>query len=431
MKLPMIGGRIIKSAIAILGCLLLSLLHNNAMILLLSCISSILCIQQDSKHAFNYALQQASGIIYACILGFIFVVIQTNIHLIIYYFLVACAIVFIIYGLVVFKAHQATQLACFVFLFISLGNIQYWEVMLYFVGALTGVFVASTINIFHLPYQYQKDAMFVCALEHALLQDNQTISNYSKLQLKELLEKDANIMLMTSKSVGAVFTTIQDLDLKYPVVTLNGAASYDLKQQKYVHIHYMSEQALKKYYELINKYEMNAFIHQIHYDMLHIYYQHLNDKILEEYYHQKRKTPYDHYIHLKEQTCKDVVSILVLAPKVKLNEMIKEMKESGLYYEFSVSLKPYNEEYSILEVRDLNASKKRIIEQIYDQTTLKRLYVFASQIQDIELMGYATKAFVCRNANKHLFEYGEKILSNQENGVIHKLKQLYYHKNAS
>ena len=428
MKLPIIGGRIIKTALAILICLLLSLLHHNEFVLILSCVSAVLCIQQDVKHALNFALTQAFGIFYACILGFGLILIKNWLDLTIYYVILSLCIILLIYGLVVVRCAKATHLACFTLLFITLGNAQFWQFLIYFVGALEGVFVASAINLFHLPYHKQNDILFVCGLEHCLLLDDGTISDYSKLQLKELLDKDANIVLTTSKSVGSIYTTIQDFDLKFPIVSLNGAASYDLNKQEYIHINYMNKQSLKKYYDLLNKYQLNCFIHTIHYDMLHIYYQNLDDEIVENYYHQKRKTPYDHYIHLNEQVIDDVVSIVVVAEKNKVNHFIHEMKESGIYYEFNVALKAYEKDYVILEISDLKASKKKVIEEIYEQSGLKRLYVFASQIQDIELMGYADKSFVCRNGLKSLFEYGEKILGNHENGVVIKLKQLFYHK---
>ena len=68
------------------------------------------------------------------------------------------------------------------------------------IDTLIGIAVAYGINCIHLPVHLQKETLYVSTLDHTLLQENEQLSPYTKVKLRQLLEQGAAITLATSRT---------------------------------------------------------------------------------------------------------------------------------------------------------------------------------------------------------------------------------------
>ncbi|SOB97185.1 FUSC family protein [Pseudobutyrivibrio ruminis] len=161
-KIPKIGMRIIKSAVAVFICFLIDDLRNEAGIVFYSQLSALWCMQANKKNTIKNAKQRFIGTIIGTIFGFIYIVVKINLlrNFNLDYDYIAAAvisvmIVVIIYTTVLVNKKQASYFSCVVFLSIAVNHIGDMQPYLFVwnrfldtaIGILVGVGVNLLINI--------------------------------------------------------------------------------------------------------------------------------------------------------------------------------------------------------------------------------------------------------------------------------------------
>lgn len=74
--------------------------------------------------------------------------------------------------------------------------------------------------------------LYVTDLDGTLLNQSACISPYSEQVLKDLIKQGIHFTIATGRSPFSAFSIMQNIPLNAPVILMNGAAIYDLKNQK-------------------------------------------------------------------------------------------------------------------------------------------------------------------------------------------------------
>ena len=117
------------------------------------------------------------------------------------YAIISLMIIPIIYSTVLLKMTTASYISCVVFMSVTVSHGMDINPYLFafnrIIDTLIGIFVALALNTLHLGTARNKDILFVSDLNHTLLNDDQELSAYTKVKLKQLLEQGANITIAT------------------------------------------------------------------------------------------------------------------------------------------------------------------------------------------------------------------------------------------
>ena len=157
-KIPKIGMRIIKSAVAVFICFLIDDLRNEAGIVFYSQLSALWCMQASKKNTIKNAKQRFIGTIIGTIFGFIYIVVKINLLRTADYdydyiaaLLISIMIVAIIYTTVLVNKKQASYFSCVVFLSIAVNHIgdmhPYLFVWNRFLDTAIGIVVGVSVNL--------------------------------------------------------------------------------------------------------------------------------------------------------------------------------------------------------------------------------------------------------------------------------------------
>lgn len=157
-KIPKIGMRIIKSAVAVFICFLIDYLRNESGIVFYSQLSALWCMQASKKNTIKNAKQRFIGTIIGTIFGFIYIVVKINLfrNFNLDYDYIAAAvisvmIVVIIYTTVLVNKKQASYFSCVVFLSIAVNHIgdmhPYLFVWNRFLDTAIGILVGVGVNL--------------------------------------------------------------------------------------------------------------------------------------------------------------------------------------------------------------------------------------------------------------------------------------------
>lgn len=435
--MPKIGMRIIKSSCAVAICFLISLFRVDG-IVFYSCIAAVLCIQQDVTNSKKVALNRVKGTLLGGFFGMLVLLIEKSFFpvdaLWLRYIVISMMIIPIIYLTVLLKMTSASYISCVVFMSVTVSHGMdinpYLFTMNRIIDTLIGIFVALALNTIHLGTARNKDILFVSDLNHTLLNDDEELSAYTKVKLKQLLEQGANITIATCETPSTFLHKLQGISFQLPIITMNGAATFDMKKQEYDHC---KEIPFEIYHELMSVFEkqhINCFVHAIIHHMLHVYYGDFQNPVEEDYYHAMRKTPYKTYVYSKLPEKHHAIYIHAIHDTQSIHALYDEIKKLPCFYDLHIVIRSdaLHQGYSSMDIYSKDAGKKQAVEDLMRQYHFEKVYVFGDDIEDLPLMGSATQSFAVKNAKKEILAHAQVIASNNEDGVVQKISQIFYKK---
>lgn len=74
--------------------------------------------------------------------------------------------------------------------------------------------------------------LYITDLDGTLLNQNASISPYSEEVIKKIIKQGIHFTIATGRSPIRIFSILQNIPLKLPVILMNGAAIYDIDNQK-------------------------------------------------------------------------------------------------------------------------------------------------------------------------------------------------------
>lgn len=438
--MPKIGMRIIKSSLAVAICFLISMFRSEG-IVFYSCIAAVLCIQQDVTNSKRVAINRVKGTLLGGLCGMLVLFVEKNCFpmelLMLRYLLISFMIIPIIYMSVLLKMTSASYISCVVFMSVTVSHGMDVNPFMFainrIIDTLLGIFVALALNTFHLHNRRNKDILFVSDLDHTLLNDDGVISPYSKVKLKQLLEQGANITIATYQTPSTFLHKLKEIPFTLPIITMNGAATFDLATQEYHNCKEISEEAFHQIEEVMVQHNINVFTHAIIHHMLHVYYGKFQNPVEEDYYHAMRKTPYKTYVYGRIPDTHHAVFLHAIHETALIHALYDSLKQLPCYYELHivVTVDELHQGYSNLEIYSREAGKKPAVDALMDKYSFDKIYVFGDDLEDLPLMGAATRCFAVRNAKKEILAHAEEISSNNEDGVVHAMDRLFHEKQAS
>ena len=143
-----------------------------------------------------------------------------------------------------------------------------------------------------------------------------------------------------------------------------------------------------------------------------------------------RKTPYKTYVYSKLPEQHHAIYIHAIHKTAQIHTLYDEIKKLPCFYELHIVIKAdeLHQGYSSMEIYSKDAGKKQAVDDIMKQYHFEKVYVFGDDLEDLPLMGSATQSFAVQNAKKEILAHASIIPSNNDDGVVQKIAQLFYKK---
>ena len=240
--LPPIGMRIIKSSIGVLLGFIIYFLRGKHGTPFYTALSVLWCMQPYSSNAKANAIQRTIGTFIGAAYGLIMILVELYVipfdNELFRYITISLLIIPIIYTTVIFNKKNASYFSCVVFLSIVVNHLKdknpYLFVFNRMMDTMIGIGLALIINTFELPRKRRNDLLFVAELDKVLLNMKETLTSYSKIELNKMLDDGVKLTIATMKTPGALVTSLQDIRLNLPVIAMDGAILFDMKENKYL-----------------------------------------------------------------------------------------------------------------------------------------------------------------------------------------------------
>lgn len=127
----------------------------------------------------------------------------------------------VIYSTLVLNCRNTAYFSCVVFLSITVMHMTDANPFLFVfnrvLDTLIGVGIAFVVNTMHLPRSRRNDVLFVSGIDDTILNRDDKMSAYGKVELNRLISSGANFTVSTNRTPATVRESLPGINLKLPI----------------------------------------------------------------------------------------------------------------------------------------------------------------------------------------------------------------------
>ena len=390
--LPPIGARIIKSSIAVALCMtvyyLRTLLPVGNGIPFYSALAALWCLQPSSNTAKHNAGQRSIGTFIGALYGLVFIVLLRIIELtepMRVYLLASLMIIPVIYLTVILDKKNASFFSCVVFLSIALTHSfdddPYLFVFNRVLDTLLGIGIGLAVNNYQLPIKHDSETLYVSGIDSVLIPEDHSVAAYNKVELNRMIESGVKFTLSTIRTPAEVKSLMNGVDLKYPVIVMDGAAMYDVNTREYIEAEFIQADVCEEAENIIARCGMNCFVNVMYDTTLLIFYGELKNPAEKDLYDTHKHSSYRNYVRdifRRHDASERVLYLTVLDESIKISILEKQLKNSlGSLARITVSDSEYDG-YKYLKVFSPIASKEHMLSKLKEHTGCENIVTIGS-----------------------------------------------------
>ncbi len=369
-RLPFPGQRILRTMIAVWLCLAVYLLRGHRGLPTFAVLAAIAGIQPYYKDVRASVRRRLIGNLTGLFWGMLLILLEGTLFggkpdELLHFFLVGLFVGVVIYFTVALNVKEAANFSAVVFFVVAYSHVTDDNPWIYcyhrLVDTLIGVAVAWVVNHFHMPRRRNTDVLYVSSLLDTILGRNHQLSPYSKVELNRLMDDGAKLSIATTQTQATVRELLGGVELRCPIITMDGAALYDMKSQKYLVTKPMSEAQARRIADWARGEELPFFSTRIQDNQLLIYYDSLANDGMRKLFEKKSCSPYRCFVPGRTDVYEDILCLLVLDTDERVEAAYRELLEQPWAGEYRIVKKPTEYPgFTFLKVFEANTSREAL-----------------------------------------------------------------------
>ena len=388
-KIPIPGQRILRSMIAVWLCLLVHVLRGRQGEPLYAALAVLQCIQPYTKSTRAVGRKRIIGTFIGAFWGLALLLFEVWLNSCgheepwLHFSLIGAFTGIVLYSTVLLKVSETAYFSACVFLVITIKHFDDVSPYLYAfnrtLDTIIGVAVAEIVNRVHLPRLRRRDTLFVSAVGDVLVGPDRQLTPYSKVELNRLLDDGAMFTVATSETQATVRELLAGVELRLPVITMDGAALYDMKTMEYLETIPMSEEKARRLVDWAHGEGLPFFSNSVEQNLLVIRYEDLSNPAMRQLFEQKRSSPYRNYVHSPADLDRALLYLLILEKTELLEEKYRDFLARPWSGDYRAVLKPFKlEGYSALRIYDCAVSRWAMLKKLQEQLQPAETVTFGS-----------------------------------------------------
>lgn len=387
--LPRVGLRMVRSAAAVLICLLISLLINREEMRIYASIAALLCIQPYAEETMQMARKRFTGTVIGSAFGGLAILLEVYLldirGSLAGYLLIAAFIIPVLWTAVALKAENAAYFSCVVFLSITVTHITdvnpwlfVWHRMS---ETLVGILVGIGVSAFHLPRKRRRDTLFVSGLDGVLLNTREELTPYSRIRLNRMLDDGLLFTLSTMRTPASVREAASGLRFRLPIIVMDGAALYDMGKRRYLHASILPWELAMACRAVFEEQGIGCFINGLMDDVLLTYYGDLKNEAERGIYEKCRTSPYRNYVSRRYYRRCPVIYLMGIDRTENMQALYDALKARGLTEQVKIRFYPAADYpgFSFLKIYEKSASRQEKLELLKAELGVEKSVTFSTE----------------------------------------------------
>ena len=365
------GQRILRSVISVWLCMVVYVLRGMRGEPFYSIIAALQCVQPYSSNMLREGKDRIIGTLVGAFWGSAILFLELLPEggdfrtTVIFYILLGIFTGLVIYSTVLLNISQYALFAAVVFLGIAVYHIEdanpYIHVFYRTLETIIGVGVAIFVNSLHFPRVRDRETLFVSGIDHVLFREDRELSRFTKVELNRFLHDGMRFSVSTKQTPATVREILSGVDLRLPIIAMDGTVLYDLNTMKYVRTVKIEPALVSHITDFLHTEGIPFFVNTVQDNLLVIYFKDYKDLILEEVrdahhhhptpeveeeevepppdlalsksayismaklYHKKRSSPYRNYVRTNATINKDVLYILIIDREENIDRLHEKL----------------------------------------------------------------------------------------------------------
>lgn len=414
-KLPRVGQRIVRSVCAVLLCFVVYYLRGQRGIPFYSALAVLQCIQPYNSSTKKVAKKRLTGTFVGAVFGLIVIILELYTfggwqQTLPGYLVVSLATGVVLYTTVLLDCKDSAYFSCVVFLSIAMNHIGDTDPFLFVlnrvVDTLIGVAIAITVNSIHLPQQTHDDILFVSGIDETILSGSEHLSPFSKIELNRLIDDGAKFTISTNRTPASVREAMEGVNLKLPIIAMNGAVLYDMNEQTYLMKYQMSSTQANLLTDFLNSKGIGYFTNTIMDDTLVIYYNHLDNEALEGVYQRRHKSCYRNYVKTSKPVTENVIYYLLIEKKERTQQLYEQLNEQAWAIDCRIIMAD-SENYSgyaYIKIYHKDATRENMLHNLQSMLNIDKTVSFGSISGQYDVLIKNTEKDEMVRHLKHIYE---------------------------
>lgn len=376
-RFPVPGQRIIRSVIVVWLCLAVYRLRGREGFTVIILIAALQCIQPYTKDIRVLAKERVIGTLIGTVWGMLFLYGERALvpgglpDGPVRYILIGLGAGVVLYFTVVLKVTDVAFFSAITFLPLVIDPVTDTSLLADGVArtldTLIGIALGTIVNIVQLPRVRNTDILFVSGVGEFLTGSGNTITPYSKVELNRLIEDGAKFTISTMQTQATVREMLEGVNLQYPIVTMDGAALYDIQKLSYLKTNPMKAENAEKLLTWLEENNLPFFCNCIEENLLVIRYHALTNPAMKKIYESKHTSPYRNYLHGRQETFENIVYVLVVEKTERIREACESFVNMPFANSFRIAVIPGEtdvEGYTGLKIYDSNTSQDAMLKEL-------------------------------------------------------------------
>jgi hydroxymethylpyrimidine pyrophosphatase-like HAD family hydrolase len=304
---------------------------------------------------------------------------------IVHYLVLSLFVIPVIYTTILLHRGNTSYFSCVVYLSIVVNHLTDENPFLFVwdrsLDTLIGVGVGLLINGISLHYRRNNDTLYVADLDNALRETGDRLTPYSRITIRNLIEDGMPLTIMTSKTPAAYLEALADIRPRIPIIAMDGAILYDIKENAYPKVYVISADHAKRLEKFIADEGFHAFTTVILDDVLMIYYGEPENTAEKKIYEKLHRSPYRNYLKKNRPDGQTVVYFMLIDKTEKINSLRQKLGRSKIAGSLKILVYVSDEYagYSYMKIYNRNASIENMLDYLQEQTGLKRTVTISDE----------------------------------------------------
>lgn len=266
--------------------------------------------------------------------------------------------------------------------------------------------------------------LFVSDLDGTLLNSNKEISCYSKEILNKFIGEGGNFTIATARTPATANIILNDINLNLPVILMNGAIIYDIKNKDYINVIDININIIDSILNILETSQLSPIIYSIYNNHLFVYHKEFKNQAEKNFYDERYLSPDKTFIKTNDYKSsisnKKVVNFLMFdeLKKIKIAyDKLKKIPGITLYLYKDIYV---NEDLYNLEIYSNQSSKSSGIKYLKDRFNFEEIICFGDNLNDICMFKSSDKCYAVKNSCPELKSLATKIISSNNDDAVAK-----------
>ena len=298
-----------------------------------------------------------------------------------HYTLISLGTGIVIYSTVLMNVTDWAYFAAVTFMSVTITHITDANPYIYafyrLIDTLIGVLVAEAVNRVQLPRSRDTDTLYVSAIGISLLDSNNILSPHLRVELNRMIEDGAKFTISTVQTQARVRELLPGVDLRYPVITMDGAALYNMGSMEYLRTVPMQKEDAALIIGWLHEKDLPFFSSSVHDDLLIIHYTELSNDAMKILYDRKRRSPYRNFVKEQKDSFDNILYIQVTTTAEAIHAAVKEFQEQPWSSKYRITEAECDVEgYMLLKIYDARASRENMLKELEKMMGTKKTVTF-------------------------------------------------------